>query len=212
MYRKFVLWMLETKGFNLFVKNILPKLFWRTPKLPKNPEVEMIYDKFIKALEQRFRSAENYRGIIMSCRDPSKVTGLLIPTDIDHSAVLIGYSYALRDYAIIEAVSGGVRVISLREFIRTAEAITAHVGESWDHVYRKKVSELAASYLGRPYDRKYQFGTEELYCSEISFDADFEKRCKYNLDDFAGIGREYISPKGITEAVGMVKIFDSEIM
>lgn len=211
MYRKLVLYLLDNKLFNQFVQYILPKIFWRKPKFPDKQMVEQIHSRMINVFQLRFRAPENYKGIIISSRDPSKVTGLLIPTDIDHSAVIVGYFTELRDFGVIEAVASGVRLVSLRDFIRTSEAVTCHVGEGWDNYYRRMVTITALLFRGKPYDRKFKFGAESLYCSEISYECDVEKRCKYNLDDFAGIGREYISPKGITEAVGMVKIFDSEI-
>lgn len=49
----------------------------------------------------------------------------------------------------------------------------------------------------------------DIYCSEISYLLDFERRWGASLADLAGLGRPYISPDGLAKANNAICIYDS---
>ena len=210
LYRSAVRWAVRTPAYKYVLNKVLPKWQWRKKKY--TPEaMHWQYLCLIRTLNEYFRDVRYANGVVISTRDSSKVTGLIIPSDLDHSAIIERWSEQLQDFSIIHAVADGVQRGTLKELCTSCEGFVAHVGEDWDYDYRVSMVDRAVQMLGKPYDGSFKFGVEELYCSEIIYLADFDKRCKYDTQDLAGLGQEYISPKGITEAVGMTKIFDNEV-
>jgi hypothetical protein len=69
--------------------------------------------------------------------------------------------------------------------------------KDWDPEYILKVIEKCKTFEGCLYDNEFEFGVKALYCSELVYQSDFEKRLQVNLEDLAGIGRPYISPYGL---------------
>lgn len=197
---KLILFLFETRLYNWFVKNILPHIYLRKKN---NLDANRIYLGIDKALSEYLnQSVKSARGIVIGSRDPSKLSGKLIPGDVDHVGILdCGY--------VIEAVAEGVVKTTLEEFISRSEGVILCYGYKWDKEYRNNIANIANTFIGIGYDRKFKFGTEALYCSELVFESDIEGRCSYDSSDLAGIGRDYISPIGIVEAVGMTRIYDS---
>ena len=50
---------------------------------------------------------------------------------------------------------------------------------------------------GASYDIQFEFGIEALYCSELIYHADEERRLDVDLSDVANLGRKYLSPTGL---------------
>lgn len=197
---KFVLFLFESSFYNNFVQFVLPRIFIKK-KLNLNiakvrQEIECSLLAYLNT------SIATTRGVVIGSRDPSKLAGKVIPGDIDHVGILdCGY--------VIEAKANGVIKTPLDEFILEAEGIVLCYGIKWNKEYRNDIANKANTFIGRPYDRKLSFGSSALYCSEVCFESDFNKICKYDTTDLAGIGRDYISPVGVLEAVGMTRIYDS---
>jgi len=53
-------------------------------------------------------------------------------------------------------------------------------------------------------------GVKALYCSELVYQSDFERRLDVNLEDLAGLGRKYISPDGLYKAKNVRVVWDSD--
>ena len=66
------------------------------------------------------------------------------------------------------------------------------------------------SYRNAKYDKIFlkaeQFeGTPSLYCSELIYISDYEKRIKCYTNDILGIGHDYISPQGLFNASNVIQ-------
>jgi len=79
----------------------------------------------------------------------------------------------------------------------------------WDEEYTAKVIENCKSFKNAKYDTDFRLGIKALYCSELVYLSDSEKRLQVSLDDLGGIGREYISPTGLYKAKNVDVIWDS---
>ena len=200
----------KTAPYKYFVRHVLPKMQWRKKRYSKS-YMNFKYLQLVQELNVHFKDVRYAPGVVISTRDSSRVSGLVVPTDLDHTALISCWDEKESDFKIVQALADGVVETYLQDLLVDCEGFVAHVGAKWGYDYRLHMVEIARSFIGKPYDSEFQFGVEALYCSEIVYLADKEKIVKYDTSDLAGIGTKYISPKGITEGVGMLKLFDSEI-
>lgn len=84
--------------------------------------------------------------------------------------------------------------------------------KDWDKDYvQEKIIPKCLSFKDAKYDTSFSFslGNEFLYCSEMVYEADVEKRLKVDLDDLILLGRQYLSPTGLYKAKNVEIIWDS---
>lgn len=136
-------------------------------------------------------------GDILVSVDRSKLSTLLIPGEWSHAAIWTGTH-------VMEALPGGVEKNLLYDFCRTADDIG--VVSYKDQAYAQVMATEAEKYLGLEYDAKFSMGPEQVYCSELVFLADKERRLKLNLQDFHGIGMDYICPDDVWNAQDCAKV------
>lgn len=79
----------------------------------------------------------------------------------------------------------------------------------FDPEYIQKMIQKAFEFENAKYDVAFHLNNEFLYCSELIYEADFERRLLVNLEDLAGIGNEYLSPTGLYKAKNVAVIWDS---
>ena len=80
----------------------------------------------------------------------------------------------------------------------------------WDPKYVEKVIEKCKLFQDRKYDVEFALGEKYLYCSELIYLSDVDKRLKVNKEDLEQLGREYISPTGLWEAENVEVVWDSD--
>lgn len=74
--------------------------------------------------------------------------------------------------------------------------------KSWSEDYiRKTIIPNVKSFKGSKYDYMFNLKNDYLSCSEMIYKADTLKKGKFNKEDIAGLGREYISPTGLYNSV-----------
>jgi len=106
---------------------------------------------------------------------------------------------------VIEAV-GPVRKIPLEEWIENGEGLYSILrlkeGRNVDDVIR-----AAEKYLGLPYDRRYLWGDDEFYCSELVYKA-YRRGCGISLCDPRQFEEYNLEPikRAIMERFGEVPI------
>jgi len=82
--------------------------------------------------------------------------------------------------------------------------------KDFDSDYIQKVIQKCLSFQNAVYDVHFTLGVKSLYCSELVFQSDFERRLKVDLSDLAGIGLPYISPTGLYQAENVEIVWDSD--
>jgi hypothetical protein len=56
----------------------------------------------------------------------------------------------------------------------------------------------------------FELGVEALSCSELVYEADFERRLDVNLEDVVGMGQLYISPTGLWHSTNTSVVIDTD--
>lgn len=151
-------------------------------------------------------------GDLVFIKDRHKLAGKLIPGDWDHVAVIVG---AKDGYWIIaEMVVDGFRTVYLFDLLKECDEVMLanckdFVSQYDEDYYPDKFVNRVLSFRHAKYDIGFTLGVKELYCSELIYAADAEKRIQYDLSDLAGIGKPYISPSGLADAKNLRIKYDS---
>lgn len=133
-----------------------------------------------------------------------QLTSMCIPGKLTHAALCIGI---YRD-RIAEMVAAGYQEVSFVDVCKASRVVI--VQPDWDDDYKAKVIETAKSFEGTPYDAKFEFGVASLYCSELIYQADTERRLQADTADLLGLGRPYVSPMGLFNAPNVTVVWDSD--
>lgn len=189
---KILIYILTSKLWSFFITKVL----WRFRFSNYYAETTgQEFDKAVRVLQ---------RGDIIFSKDRHKVVSLLIPGKVSHAALYIS------ETEVIEATHLGVQTSTLFDFFKESDFVIAGRCESFDTDYVERVIVKARQFIGKPYDASLTLGTNALYCSELIYQSDEEKRINYDLSDLIGLGRPYISPQGILEASNLKTVYSTE--
>ena len=133
-------------------------------------------------------------GDIVLSTDGKKLTTMLIPGVWSHAAVCVSKNQV---FEIAELVHDGYRKSTFSDFCYESTRVCVLRPRAFDQPYIKKFIANVLGFEGAPYDTQFQLGVKALYCSELIYLSDEERLLNCNLEDLAGLGREYISPDGI---------------
>jgi hypothetical protein len=148
-------------------------------------------------------------GDIILSADKWKLTGLLIPGKVDHAALFIGHG--TDQYPeIYEMTHKGFTKSHFFDTCKESDRVIILRCTDFEPWYVHEMISYIENYSHVGYDQMFELGVEALYCSELIYVADFEKRGKYNLEDLVGLGRPYISPQGLLEVENFKVIYDSD--
>lgn len=194
MKRKLILWLMQTKTYSWALKHIIPFIRFSV-YYTKFPGVKfyIAYDKLRP-------------GDIVVSVDPKKLTSLLIPGDWAHAGVCVSKD---KVFEIAEMTHKDYTKSTFFDFCKESERIAIFRCTDFDPPYTAKFVDNVKGFEGALYDTLFGMGIIALYCSELPYQADDERRMQVSLDDLAGLGRPYISPTGLTRGKNMVCIYDS---
>ncbi len=148
-------------------------------------------------------------GHIILTIDKKKLTSLLIPGDFAHAALCVSKFSDSGNYEIAEMTHTDYTKSYFFDLCKEADRVVIMKCLDWDEEYTKKVTAKCLEFEDAVYDVKFDFGVKQLYCSELVYQSDFERRLDVNLEDLAGLGRAYISPTGLYKAKNVQLIWDS---
>lgn len=185
---KIKLWILQSSLWRFFITQVL----WRF-------RFSNGYGKYDGAQFEALRAKLN-RGDILFSSDRHKLVSYLIPGEVSHAAIYVN------SVCVIEATHLGVQVTTLFDFCKESDLVIAGRCINFDEDYTESFIANARELIGKPYDASLSLGTEALYCSELIYQADRQKRIKYNLKDLVGLGRPYISPQGLLESTNIKRL------
>ena len=147
-------------------------------------------------------------GDIIVTRDRKKLTTLLIPGYWAHAALCLG-KHPNVNYEIAEMTHSGYTKSHFYDLCKEADEVAIYRCKDWDWEYTNHVVGTCRRFEGAAYDLLFDLGVKTLYCSELIFQSDTEKRLQVDLSDLAGLGRQYISPDGLTLAKNVELIWKS---
>lgn len=147
-------------------------------------------------------------GDILLTKDKKKLTGLLIPGELDHAALFVG---DIQGYEVFEMTHEDFKKTWAFDVCKESDRVVVLRCTDFDPDYALKVCEKAWSMREAKYDLQFKLGVKALYCSELVYEADYERRLKVDLDDLVGLGRKYISPMGLFHARNVEVVYDSDL-
>ena len=148
-------------------------------------------------------------GDILLSVDSKKLTTFLIGGEFSHAAVCVSKD---RFWEVSEMTHTDYTKSTVSDICYEATRVVVLRSMSWDEEYTKAFVEKTKSFDGVPYDNMFELGVEALSCSELVYEADFERRLDLNLEDVVGLGELYISPTGIWNSNSLTCIFDTDLL
>lgn len=181
---KFILWLMKSRAYRFFLKYIIPNLTFFTATGP---------NYFFK---ERVRGKMKPGDVLLS-KSSGHLTNVLIGGTYSHAALVVAPN------RIAEMTANGFDIVDVDKFCKQSTRICLLRLKDGDEAYGILMSYKALEFANAEYDLDFTLGVETLYCSELCYQSDFEKRFQCDLTDLAGIGRPYISPVGLYQAKGL---------
>ncbi len=180
--RRFLLWAMDTRLYSYLLAEVIPYIRFTT-----------YYSKFPGWKYHRMYATLQPGDIVLST-DTKKLTAMLVPGSWSHAGVCVSKDGV---FEIAEMTHKGYTESTFSDFCYESTRVCIIRGKYFDKDYTRLFIEETLSYVGTPYDQKFELGIGALSCSELIYVADTEKRLGASLEDIAGLGRPYISPTGI---------------
>lgn len=193
LYKKLVLWMMTTRPYKWMLSHVIPYIRFTTYYTSFKGHD---YHKGYKLLQP---------GDIILTHDRKKLTSLLIPGDLTHAALCVAKD---GQWEVSEMTHEDYRTSCFFDICKEATRVVIVRCKDWDATYIREIISRCKSYKYAKYDVQFSLGVEALYCSELVYESDFERRLDVNLEDLAGLGRPYISPLGLFKAKNAVIVWD----
>ena len=194
--RRILVWLMNTKFYAWLLKHVIPYIRFTT------------YYTSLRGAKYQAGYAKLRAGHILLTIDRKKLTSLLIPGGFAHAALCLNKKAG--SYEIAEMTHTDYTKSYFFDICKEADRVVILKCTDWDAEYTKKVVEYCRTFEDAVYDVQFNFGIKALYCSELIWHADFDHRLDVNLEDLAGLGREYISPTGLFNAKNVKVVWDSD--
>ena len=147
-------------------------------------------------------------GDIILTVDRRKLTTVLIGGEFSHAAQCVGKNV---EWEISEMTHHDYTMSTFFDICKEADRVVILRCTDYDADYIQKVIERCKELRTAKYDQTFSLGVDFLYCSELNYQSDVERRLQVNLEDLAGIGRPYISPTGLYKAKNVQIVWDSDL-
>ena len=199
LWKKFLIWLTRTRFYFWLLKSVIPYI-----------RFSMYYTSF-----RGWKYHDGYKllepGDIILTSDSKKLTTLLIGGTWTHAAQCVG-KFGTSQYPGFEVAEMTHNDFTRSHFFdlcKESDRVAIIRCNDYDKEYIEKLIERCLSFRDAEYDIDFDLGVTQLYCSELCYQADFERRLKVDLSDLAGLGTQYISPTGLREAENITVVWDS---
>lgn len=146
-------------------------------------------------------------GDILIMVDYKKLTHYIIPGKFSHAALCVDKG---NEWEISEMTHHDYTKSAFFDLAKEADRLVILRCEAWDADYIKNVViPTCKSFVNATYDVTFSLGVKMLYCSEMVYQSDPEKRLQVNLDDLIGLNRPYLSPSELYDAKNVKVVWDS---
>ena len=199
IYRKLTLIVMQSEFYEFIITKIIPFI-----------RISFYYSK-MRGFKYKKAYSLLQPGDYILCKDEWKLTTWLIPGKYSHAALCVDKTEDSL-FEVAEMTHLGFTKSTFYDIFRESTSLVILRCKDWDKEYTEKVIEKCRSFEGTPYDVIFQFGIKTLYCSELVYEADFEKRLQISTEDLMGLGRKYISPYGLSKAKNVDIIYDSDVL
>lgn len=201
LWRKALLWFTRTKIYKWLIIKVIPFIRFTTYYASLRGDA---YHEGYALLEP---------GDIILTKDKKKLTTLLIGGEWTHAALCVDKvgSWSFLGFEVAEMTHNNFTRSWFFDVVKEADRVAILRCKDFDPDYILDAIEKCLTFDKAEYDVEFNLGVEALYCSELVYQADFERRLKVSLEDIAGLGTPYISPTGLWRAKNCEVVFDSGV-
>lgn len=151
------------------------------------------------------------RGDFILTKDKNKATAVLIGGDWAHAVQFLGKVSDGEEYECAEMTHHNYTKSDFFDVVKESSSFAIFRCVDFDEEYCKKMRDFCkTNFSSAVYDKGFEMGIRALYCSELIYQADYERRLQVDLTDLRALGRQYISPTGLSLGKNVVCIFSSE--
>jgi len=141
-------------------------------------------------------------GDVILSKSKFHLTNVIIKGKFSHAGLVV------KKGKIAEMKANDFDVVDIDSFTKHATRFALLRLKDWDHKYSREMVDRCMSFASAKYDKFFTLGVDALYCSELVYESDFDRRIKADLSDLVGMGQPYISPTGLYEAEGLTIIME----
>lgn len=194
--KKIVLWFMQTQFYSWLVMNVIPYI--RLTTYYTSLRGWKFYRGY-KLLEP---------GHILLTIDRQKLTTFLVPGEFTHAALCVAKG---AEFEIAEMTHHHFTYSNFFDICKESDRVVILRCTKFDESYTNQFIQRCLSFKDASYDTSFKLGVKSLYCSELIYQSDFERRLQVDLSDIAGLGQPYISPDGIFKSPNVEIVWDSDL-
>lgn len=147
-------------------------------------------------------------GHIILTTDRSKLSTLIIGGEFAHSGLCVAKD---SEFECAEMTHENYSHSTFADMCFQADRVVILECLDWDEKYINEVLiPTCLSFQDAKYDGRFTLGNKFLYCSEMVYESDKERRLKVNLEDLILLGKPYLSPTGLYKAANVKVVWDSD--
>jgi hypothetical protein len=192
---RFKAWLMTTRVYHWLLKHVIPYIRLTTYYTSmRGVKYHAVYD----AIQP---------GDIILSVDDKKLTTFLIGGEFSHAAMCVSKD---KKWEVSEMTHTDYTKSTVSDICYEASRVVVLRCRDFDEKYTQAVVDKCKSFDGVPYDNMFELGVEALSCSELVYEADFERRLDVNLEDVVGLGQLYISPTGLWNSINTIIVADTD--
>lgn len=200
MIKKLLLWFMQTDFYETLVLKVVPFVRFST------------YYTSLRGNQYHAGYSLLKKGDILLTYDKHKITTVLVPGEFTHACFVTGDCRKGDEFEVVEMTHRNFTRSSFFDVMKESDRVVILRCVDFDDEYIEKMAQKALSFKDAKYDVMFDFNVKALYCSELVYQADFEKRLKVDISDLHGLGQEYLSPDGLYRTKNVAVVWDSKNM
>ena len=197
LYRRVVGYIMQTKIYRYLLKHVIPYIRFTT-------YYTNLRGKKYHALYQQLLP-----GDVILTIDKKKLTTLLIPGEFSHAAMCVSLD---AEWEVSEMTHSDYTKSCFFDICKESDRVVIMRCKKITDEQLSKAIEKCKSLEDATYDVEFSLGIKELYCSELIYVSYENNLIGANLEDFVGLGRDYISPVGLYHAKNLKVVVDSDLL
>jgi hypothetical protein len=197
LYRRVVGYIMQTKMYRYLLKHVIPYIRFTT-------YYTNLRGKKYHALYQQLLP-----GDVILTIDKKKLTTLLIPGEFSHAAMCVSLD---AEWEVSEMTHSDYTKSCFFDICKESDRVVIMRCKKITDEQLTNAIEKCKSFEDATYDTDFSLGIHALYCSELVYQSYENNLIEANLEDFVGLGREYISPVGLYHAKNLKVIVDSDLL
>ena len=197
LYRRVVGYIMQTKMYRYLLKHVIPYIRFTTYYTNlRGKKYHALYQQLIP-------------GDVILTIDKKKLTTLLIPGEFSHAAMCVSLD---ADWEVSEMTHSDYTKSCFFDICKESDRVVIMRCKKITDEQLSNAIAKCKSLQDATYDAEFSLGIKELYCSELIYVSYENNLIEANLEDFVGLGRDYISPVGLYHAKNLKIVVDSDLL